>query len=229
MQKWFDEEKANTEPPTLYDIVSAILHKPDRHTLTNLKEGAKILSFLQGNKIMDLKDLENKLRDMIDRQFDIRNELKPVDRRTKDLKEHFKQANYYKEYRGHKAQYDKLKAECKTLEKSTGLFAKRKTEKARAAVNEYYETNRPQITLYNTAEQYFKDHLQKHFDPKKPLPIKQWKAEYAELLSQKAVLNDKYKKVKEDTREVEIIRREVENIVRAERPKQQTRTQGMEI
>ena len=138
------------------------------------------------------------------------------------------EAAYYKDYRGHKAQYDKLKAECKTSEKSTGLFAKRKAEKARAAVNEYYETNRPQITLYNTAEQYFKDHLQKHFDPKKTLPIKQWKTEYADLLAQKDVLNDKYKMLKEETRNVEIMRREVLNIIQTERPKQRAREQGME-
>ena len=73
-----------------------------------------------------------------------------------------------------------------------------------------------------------KDKLQKHFDPK-TLPIKKWKAEQAELLKQKAVLNGKYDTLKKETREVEEVRREVDRIIRSERPKQRARTQGMEL
>lgn len=78
--------------------------------------------------------------------------------------------------------------------------------------------NRREITLYKYAEQYLKDVLQARFDPKKSPPVKKWKAEQAELLVQKSALNNDYKKLKAETHEVEIIRREVEQIVRAERP-----------
>ena len=78
-------------------------------------------------------------------------------------------------------------------------------------------------------EQYLKDVLQVRFDPKKSPPVKKWRTEYAELLEKKAGLNTEYKKLKEETREVEIMRKNVEAIVRAERPQQRTRGQGMEI
>jgi hypothetical protein len=229
LQKWFETEAVNMKPPTLYDIVSEILNRDDRHALTNLREGAKILSFLQQNKIADLKGLEDTLRSMIDKQLDVSNKLKPVNRRLETLDEHIKQSGNFKQYRSYKVQYEKLYAEYKTLKKSSGFMAKRKAEKARVAANEYYETYRPQITLYNTAEQYLKAVLQARFDPKKLPPVKKWKAEQAELLSQKAVLNSDYKTLKEETREAEVMRKTVERMIRAERPKQRAREQGMEI
>ena len=105
-------------------------------------------------------------------------------------------------------------------------MAKRKAEKARIAANEYKETHHMELTLYNTA----KNHFDKCMKPGyKDLPVKKWRAEYAELEVQKIPLNKQYNKLKEETREVEVMRRTVENIVRAERPKQQSREQGMEI
>ena len=71
--------------------------------------------------------------------------------------------------------------------------------------------------------------LQSHYDPKKNPPIKQWKAEQAKLLSEKAGLNNDYKGLKEEVRRVEVIRSEVERIVRSERPQQRAREQGMEL
>ena len=109
------------------------------------------------------------------------------------------------------------------------LMAKRNAEKARIAANEYYETFRREITSYETAEQYLKDVLQARFDPKKSPPVKKWRTEYAELLEKKDGLNAEYKKLKEETREVEIMRKNVEAIVRAERPRQKSQEQGMEI
>jgi len=55
------------------------------------------------------------------------------------------------------------------------------------------------------------------------------KAEQAELLTKKSVLNIEYKKLNEEVKEVEKIRREVDQIIRANRPKERTRTQGMEL
>ena len=66
-------------------------------------------------------------------------------------------------------------------------------------------------------------------DPKKLPPIKQWKAEQTDLLSQKSVLNNEYKKLKYETREVEKIRREVDTFFRANRPKEKSRDKGMEL
>lgn len=229
LQEWISEEELNTAPPTLADIVSEILEKKERHTLTNLKEGAKIYNFLIENNISDLKDLEKKLSDMIGKQFAVSDKLKPINRRLETLDEHFRHSENYKKYRGHKAQYDKLHSEYKALKNSAGFGVKRKTQKALDTFNEYAETHRSELTLYKNAEQYLKDVLQSHFDPKKSPPIKKWKSEQAELLAQKDALNNEYKKLKTETREVEIIRREVEQIVRSDRPKQKSKGYDMEL
>ena len=104
---------------------------------------------------------------MISGQFAISDKLKPIKKRLDTLDEHFRHSGNLKQYRGHKAQYDKLYAQYKTLKKSPGFMAKRKAEKARIAANGYYETFRREITSYETAEKYLKDVLQARFDPKK--------------------------------------------------------------
>ena len=109
-------------------------------------------------------------------------------------------------------------------------MAKWKAEKALAAANAYYETNRREVTLYESAERYLKDVLQGHFDPKKLPPIKQWKTEQTKLLSQKSALNNDYKRLKEEVRRVEVMRREVDKILSTDRlPQQRERSQGMAL
>jgi len=227
LQDWLKDEAVNTEPPTLYNIVSEILNR-DGNKLYNLRDGARVLCFLQENDIKDLQSLENKLRSMVSKQLAVGNDLKPVNKRLKTLDEHFTQSDNFKQNRKYKLHYDKLYAEYKTLKKSTGFMAKHKANKALAAANAYRERYSREINLYNKAEQYLKDKLQKHFDPKN-LPIKKWKAEQTELLSKKSALNGEYAKLKEEVREVEIMRNTVERIVRSDRPQQRTRAQGMEL
>ena len=118
-----------------------------------------------------------------------------------------------------------------------------KANKALAAANAYRELKTldehftqsdnfkrysEEINHYKKAEQYFKDVLQARFDPKN-IPVKKWKAEQSELLSKKSALNIEYNKLKEEVREVEVIRNQVERIVKADRPQQRTRAQGMEL
>jgi len=76
---------------------------------------------------------------------------------------------YY--YETHSSEYEKLFVMKGVVDKA---------QKALDAANDYYETHRQQITLYNAAEQYLKDVLQQHFDPKKLPPISKWQAEIAE-------------------------------------------------
>ena len=186
LEKWVETETVNTEPPTLYDVIQSILHKSGNKTIYNLKNAVAVFNFLQVNKIMDLQDLEKKLSDMIGNQFVISGKLKPINRRLDTLKEHLRHSDNFKQYRGHKAQYEKLYAQYKVLKKSSGIGVKRKTQKALDTANEYRETYRREITLYEAAEQYLKDTLQSHYDPKKLPPIKKWKADQADLLSQKS-------------------------------------------
>ena len=104
LQNWLKEEAANTEPPTLADVISNILSRQEQtgnyQAIANLKAAAKMLNFLTSNKIMDMAGLEEKVQSMYNKQFDIRDKLKPVERRLKVLNEHIKQADIYQKYKG---------------------------------------------------------------------------------------------------------------------------------
>ena len=113
LQNWLKEEMENTEPPTLADVIQNILSrreqtgKSDRYqAVGNLKAAAKMLNFLQQNQIMDMAGLDEKFKSMIGEQIDIRDELKPIDRRMATLKKHIEQADIYLKHRGKKALTD---------------------------------------------------------------------------------------------------------------------------
>jgi len=156
--------------------------------------------------------------------------LKPIDRRLKTLDEHIRHSGNYKGYRGHKAQYEKLYAQYQTIKKSGGFGAERKAQKALDTTNEYYETYRNEITMYDNAEKYLRDVLQKHFDPKKLPPITKWKAERDKLTAERNKLNQRYISLKDEVKEAEKIRKSVDTIMREEnRRTQPKRAHDMEL
>ena len=235
LQNWLKEESENTEPPTLADVIHEILTRKAQEgtlqTIGNLQATAKLHNFLTDNEIKDMAALEDYVQSMYGKQFDIRDELKPFDKRLKTLDEHIRHSGNYKDYRAYKRQYEKLDAQYETLRKTKGFGSERKAQKALDASNEYYEANRPQITLYEAAERYLKDVLQEHFDSKKMPPVSKWTAERAELTAEKKRLNSEYTTLKSDTAEVEKIRKMVYNIMREENRDEQTITKkrGMEL
>lgn len=113
LQNWLKDEMENTTPPTLADVIQGILSrreqtgKLDRYqAIENLKAAANMLNFLQQNQIMDMSGLKKKGEAMYGKQFDIRDKLKPIERRLKVLDEHIKQADIYLKYRDKKALRD---------------------------------------------------------------------------------------------------------------------------
>ena len=188
-----------------------------------------MLNFLTSNNIADMEGLNVHFKSMIHKQLDIRDKLKPIDRRIKTIDEHIRQSGTYKTYRGQKAQYEKLYAQYKAIKNATGFIAKRKAQKALDAANEYYETYRSEITMCKNAEQYLKDVLQGHFDPKKLPPVTKWTAERDKLAAERSKLNQQYGALKNEVSEAEQIRKGVYDIVRAEqRQAEPQRTRGMD-
>ena len=113
LQNWLKYEMENTEPPTLADVIQGILArrvqtgKSDRYqAIGNLKAAAKMLNFLQQNQIMVMAGLDEKFTSMIGEQIDIRDELKPIDRRMATLKKHIEQVDIYLKHKGKKALMD---------------------------------------------------------------------------------------------------------------------------
>ena len=230
LQNWLKEEVENTETPTLADYIQDILSRKAQsgkssrsQSLYNLKDASNMLNFLTVNKIMDVAGLDEKFKSMIGEQFDIRDKLKPIDRRLKTLDEHIKHSGNYKAYRGKKVQYDKLYAQYKILKKEKGFGAERKAQKALAAANEYYETYRTEIAMYDNSEKYLKGVLQTHFDPKKLPPVAKWKAEIEKLTAERSGLNQQYNALKDEVKEAEQIRKSVYSILRQEQREQQPR------
>jgi hypothetical protein len=233
IKDWLKTEIENPAPPSLADIISDILDgggSKTRYTqIRDLKEAAKVLNFLTDNNISTLTELRKKVSDYYGRQLAMGGKFKPIDRRLKTLDEHIKHSENFRAYRGYKARYDKLYAEYKTAKAKEGLFAERKAKKALENATAYYEANRAEITLCETAERYLKDVLQARFDPKKLPPITKWKAEREKLNADMGGLRQEYLTLKDEIREVEIIRKAAEQIARQIYPPQKTRTQGMEI
>lgn len=110
LQTWLDEEMQNTAPPTLADYIGEILSRKAQagksgysQSLYNLKDAANMLNFLTANNIMDMAGLDEKFKSMIGEQMDIRDKLKPIERRLLTLKKHIEQADIYLKYKGKKA------------------------------------------------------------------------------------------------------------------------------
>ena len=88
MQSWLKEEMQNTKPPRLADYIQEILQRRAAdgksaysQSLYNLKDAANMLNFLTRHKIMDIAGLDKVFGDMFGKQQDIRDKLKPIDRR----------------------------------------------------------------------------------------------------------------------------------------------------
>ncbi len=136
--------------------------------------------------------LQEKVRQMYGRQAAMREKLKPVERRLKTLDEHIRQADYYTEFKGIYKQYQQ-----------------KKSNKREA----FYESHRRELTLYEAADRYLKGVMNGHTT----MPVKTWKAEQTKLTAEKEALSREYGLLKDETREVEQIRRSVEALLREDR------------
>lgn len=155
LQNWLKDEAANTEPPTLADVIERILmqrQKSGKASIYSLKAAAQCLNFLTVNGITDMTGLEEKVQSMFAKQSAIRDRLKPIERRLKTLDEHLRHSGNFKAYRGYNVQYDKLYAEYRAIKKTGGFGAKRKAQKALDTANAYHETHHTEIVLFETAE-----------------------------------------------------------------------------
>jgi len=204
---WLKEETANAEPPSLAAVVSNILSQRAQagksvryQAVANLKAASKMLNFLQENEIKDMAGLEEKVKSMYEKQFDIRDKLKPVERRLKALDEHIHQATMYMR---HKAVYRQYQEQ------------KRKKQEA------FAEKHRAEISLFESADRYLKGVM----NSRNTLPIRAWKAEHVKLAAERSKLNKDYVLLKDEVHEVEQIRRSVYVIMheQTQRP-QPTRT-----
>jgi ATP-dependent exoDNAse (exonuclease V) alpha subunit len=218
LQVWLKGEATNTEPPTLHEVITGILNRREWSATSRLKVASQTLVFLQTNNITDMAGLEREVRSMRSKTNAILSELKPVERRIGTLKEHIRHSANFKHYRKHKAKYEELYSLYTTARKATGFGSERKAQKALATANDYYESNRCELAMFDNAERSLRDVLQKRFDPKKLPPITKWQEELSAKTNEKTALYREYYSLKEKTQKVETIKRTVVDILRSDEP-----------
>ncbi|MCL2774633.1 MAG: hypothetical protein FWD71_15000 [Oscillospiraceae bacterium] len=159
---------------------------------------------MKNNHINDMLDLRNKVGEMYERQNGLRENLKPIERRLKALQEHIRQAEYYTQFKD--------------------IYKKYKQQNPKNQ-EDFIENNRAEITLYEASKKYLDAHFNGH-----SLPLKDWKSELAKLTAEQNVLYREYTLLRYETREVELIKRNVENILHENRSASiSTQKRGMEL
>jgi hypothetical protein len=225
---WVDEVKSNT-PPTLEDTLTAILYNEDRSKIANLKLAAKTLSFITGNHIRDLPALADKVSEMHQSLNAAYERKKKAERRVKTLDEHLRHSENFKKYRKLRTQYDALYAEWKAAEKSGGLFAKSKVEKAHAAAQDFYESHRAELGQFEAAKKYLKGVLQTRYDPKQiAAQAKKWSAERETCKQELGGINSECAACKSDVESAEAIKRFAVKLMLPDEPKVQHKTKTLE-
>jgi len=198
LQYWLKEEVESTKQPNLADVISNMLANSSAsqyEKIAKLKATAKTFSFLQQNNIREVADLDEKLKSMIHRQFDITGELKPINRRLDNLVEHIRQSENYFGFKDIYNEYQKLKP--------------RKQPK-------FYEAHKQEITLYESTKAYLSDVM----NGKTKIPTESWRKELRDKTAEKERLNQEYAALKDETANVERIRKSVYDIMN---PRSETR------
>jgi hypothetical protein len=225
---WLDENKANTPPP-LYDVFMEIANAPTGTTpydkVKHVQLMAKTLLFIQQNSISDLLSLADKVSAIQRNCTDAYERKKKIERRVTTLDKHTEQCKNFTTNRSIKLAYDKIKTEAEAAEKSTGLFAKSKAEKARKAAQDFYYDRTTEIETYKAAEKYLKDVLQKRYDPKLIFAqAKKWSAERKTCKQELGGINTEYGIYKRDVESAEDIKRFAVKLLLPDEPQErQTR------
>ena len=221
--KWIKEKSAQkdnqsinpfhsvpVQSPTLLELLNTAMQQagqPDSRygKIKDLKSFAKAVSFLQGNNISTLSELQETLTKTKKRYWNTNSEIKQTERLLHERKELIDQAEKYLQYREYHKAYKPTKPKKK---------------------EEYAERYRTELALYDRAERYLKEHLGS--DTK--LKPKAWKAEVADLTAQKDRLYREMRKLKEETAEAETVKRCIEQVIPpTEQRKEKSKTHDVSL
>jgi MobA/MobL family. len=193
-------------PPTMISVMNGIADSRNLDNrwrkLADLKTRASVFMFLQNNGITDMAQLVGKVEQMSDEYYEVSKKIYIVDRRLDTLSQHLEQYGNYKQCRDIYVKYKQLDP------KKRDVFHDKHTE---------------EIQLYETAKRY----LDGVMNGRKDIPIKAWQAEQVKLTDDRFSLCEDYYRLKDEIRNVEILRKGVDNLMRGS--KAPTHTKDMEI
>ena len=198
------------QPPTLLELLNTAMQQAGQPNsrygkIKDLKSFAKAVSFLQGNSISTLSELQETLTKMKKRYWNTNSEIKQTEKLLHERKELINQAENYLQYREYHKAYKQTKP--------------KKQE-------DYAERYRTELALYDRAERYLKEHLGS--DTK--LKPKAWKAEVADLTAQKDRLYREMRSLKEEVAEAETVKRCIEQTIPpTEQRKEKSKTQDVSL
>ena len=199
------------QPPTLLELLNRAYTeaaKPQSRygKIQDLKLYAKAFQFLQSRNITTLVQLQEVVSDMKKRYWNTNGEIKQTEKLLHERKELISQAEKYLEHR------PTYKAYMQTKPKKQ---------------EDFFESNRAALILYQSAERYLKEHLGKD----NVLKPKAWKAEVADLTQKKSRLYGSLQTLKAEVQEAEAVKKCVEQAVQPEqtRAKTQNKRRDMEL
>ena len=199
------------QPPTLFELLNRAYTeaaKPQSRygKIQDVKLYAKAFNFLQSRNITTLVQLQEVVSEMKKRCRNTNREIKQTEKQLHERKELIDQAEKYLEYR------PTYKAYMQTKPKKQ---------------EDFFESNRAALTLYQSAERYLKEHLGKG----NVLKLKAWKAEVADLTQKKIHLYGNLQTLRAEVQEAEAIKKCVEQAVQPEqtRAKTQSKQRDMEL
>jgi len=169
-----------------------------QHTADELKTIAAAVNYLSEHGISNLDELDASLSSVSDRAYSIREGMKTVEQRMKELQKLIENGENYLQYKPIHAELKKLK---------NGWTNKR---------DKYEEAHRAELTLWNAASRY----LHANLTDTKTLPISKWKHEYADLKEQRDTDYTKLKATRAEVAELQKIRKCVDIALKAEQPEQ---------
>ena len=197
------------QPPTLLELLNRAYTeaaKPQSRygKIQDLKLYAKAFNFLQSRNITTLVQLQEVVSDMKKQYWTTNGEIKQTEKLLHERKELIDQAEKYREHR------PTYKAYMQTKPKKQ---------------EDFFESNRVALTLYQSAERYLKEHLGED----KVLKSKAWKAEVADLTQKKSRLYSDLQTLKAEVQEAEAVKKCVEQAVQPEQGKEKTQSKRRDM
>lgn len=197
------------QPPTLLELLNRAYTeaaKPQSRygKIQDLKLYAKAFNFLQSRNITTLVQLQEVVSDMKKQYWTTNGEIKQTEKLLHERKELIDQAEKYLEHR------PTYKAYMQTKPKKQ---------------EDFFESNRAALTLYQSAERYLKEHLGED----KVLKSKAWKAEVADLTQKKSRLYSDLQTLKAEVQEAEAVKKCVEQAVQPEQGKEKTQSKRRDM
>jgi hypothetical protein len=195
------------DAPRMVEVMSRIADGKNLNTqwakIADLKTQSKVLMFLQNNNITDVSQLVDKVTEINEKFYDVSKEIKAVDRRIETLSKHLFN---YDNYKNNKAIYDEY------------IGIKQKNQEA------FYSKHSEKIGDYQTAKAY----LDGVMNGRTKIPVHKWKSELETLTAKRISLAERFCFLRDEVRNIEVLRRGTEGVMRESQLQEAPRTKGVE-